>query len=134
MNFIFINIQPWIIRASGQNFLMKTPEVIDINTKGGCDPWHLHDHRKSIQRQCKECDKENSRKSHKNNRWKGGSESWWNCCRKRLKKIRQLLQERKKKQMSKDAQNKLANILQNKLPKKSDEALIKLNRILTNEI
>ena len=35
------------------------------------------------------------------------------------KKIRQLLQERKKKQMSKDAQNKLTNILQNKLqPKK----------------
>ena len=50
------------------------------------------------------------------------------------KQIRQLLQERKKKQMSKDAQNKLTNILQNKLPKKSDEALIKLNRILANEI
>ena len=50
------------------------------------------------------------------------------------KQIRQLLQERKKKQMRKDAQNKLTNILQNKLPKKSDEALIKLNRILANEI
>ena len=36
--------------------------------------------------------------------------------------------------MRKDAQNKLTNILQNKLPKKSDEALIKLNRILANEI
>ena len=33
------------------------------------------------------------------------------------KKIRQLLQEQKKKQMRKDAQNKLTNILQNKLPK-----------------
>ena len=50
------------------------------------------------------------------------------------KQIRQLLQERKKKQMRKDAQNKLTNILQNRLPKKSDEALIKLNRILANEI
>ena len=50
------------------------------------------------------------------------------------KQIRKILQERKKKQMRKDAQNKLTNILQNKLPKKSDEALIKLNRILANEI
>ena len=51
------------------------------------------------------------------------------------KQIRKILQqERKKKQTSKDAQNKLTNILQNKLPKKSDEALIKLNRILANEI
>ena len=50
------------------------------------------------------------------------------------KQIRQLLQERKKKQMRKDAQNKLTKILQNQLPKKSDEALIKLNRILANEI
>ena len=45
------------------------------------------------------------------------------------KQIRQLLQERK------NAQNKLTKILQNQLPKKkSDEALIKLNRILANEI
>jgi len=43
------------------------------------------------------------------------------------KQIRQLLQERKKKQMTKEAQNKLTNILQNQLRKKSDEALIKLN-------
>ena len=50
------------------------------------------------------------------------------------KQIRKILQERKKKQMRKDAQNKLTNILRNKLPKKSDEALIKLNRILANEI
>ena len=51
------------------------------------------------------------------------------------KQIRKILQERKKqKPLSQDAQNKLTNILQNKLPKKSDEALIKLNRILANEI
>ena len=51
------------------------------------------------------------------------------------KQIRKILQERKKqKPLSQDAQNKLTNILQNKLPKRSDEALIKLNRILANEI
>ena len=50
------------------------------------------------------------------------------------KQIRKILQERKKKRMIKDAQNKLTNMLQNKLPKNSDDALIKLNRILANEI
>ena len=50
------------------------------------------------------------------------------------KQLRKILQERKKKRMIKDAQNKLTNILQNKLPKNSDDALIKLNRILANEI
>ena len=50
------------------------------------------------------------------------------------KQIRKLLQERKQKPMSQDAKKKLANILQNQLPKKSDDALVKLNRILANEI
>ena len=49
------------------------------------------------------------------------------------KQIRKLLQERKQKPLSQDAKNKLANILQNRKPKKSD-ALVKLNRILANEI
>ena len=43
------------------------------------------------------------------------------------------MQERKKKQMRKDAQNKLTNILQNKLPKKSDEAGSKQIRQLLQE-
>ena len=50
------------------------------------------------------------------------------------KQIRKLLQERKKKPMRQDAKNKLTNILQNQVPKKSDDALLKLNRILANEI
>ena len=50
------------------------------------------------------------------------------------KQTRKLLQERKQKPMSQDAKKKLANILQNQLPKKSDDALVKLNRILANEI
>ena len=50
------------------------------------------------------------------------------------KQIRKILQERKKqKPLSQDAKNKLANILQNRKPKKSD-ALVKLNQILANEI
>ena len=50
------------------------------------------------------------------------------------KQIRKLLQERKKqKPLSQDAEKKLANILQNKISKESD-ALVKLNRILANEI
>ena len=50
------------------------------------------------------------------------------------KQIRKILQERKKqKHLSQDAKKKLANILQNQKPKKSD-ALVKLNRILANEI
>jgi len=50
------------------------------------------------------------------------------------KQIRKLLQERKKKPMRQDAKKKLTNILQNQVPKKSDDALLKLNRILANEI
>ena len=51
------------------------------------------------------------------------------------KQIRKILQERKKqKPASLDAKKKLANILQNQMPKKSDDALVKLNRILANEI
>ena len=50
------------------------------------------------------------------------------------KLIRKLLQERKKqKSLSQGAKKKLANILQNPTPKKSD-ALVKLNQILANEI
>ena len=50
------------------------------------------------------------------------------------KKIRKILQEQKKqKTLSKDAKKKLTNILQNQTQKKSD-ALMKLNRILANEI
>ena len=50
------------------------------------------------------------------------------------KQIRKILQERKKqKPLSQDVKKKLANILQNQIPKKSD-ALVKLNRILANEI
>ena len=50
------------------------------------------------------------------------------------KLIRKLLQERKKqKPLSQGTKKKLANILQNRTPKKSD-ALVKLNQILTNEI
>jgi len=50
------------------------------------------------------------------------------------KQIRKLLQERKQKPVSQDAKKKLANILQNRVPKKSDGALVKLNRILANKI
>ena len=51
------------------------------------------------------------------------------------KQIRKILQERKKqKPLSQGAKKKLANILRNQAPKKPDEALIKLNRILANEI
>ena len=49
------------------------------------------------------------------------------------KQIRKILQERKQKPLSQDAKKKLANILQKQIPKKSD-ALVKLNRILANEI
>ena len=45
------------------------------------------------------------------------------------KQIRKILQERQKQ----GAKKKLANILQNPTPKKSD-ALVKLNQILANEI
>ena len=50
------------------------------------------------------------------------------------KQIRKLLQERKQKPMSQDAKKKLANLLQNRVPKKSHGALVKLNRILAKEI
>ena len=50
------------------------------------------------------------------------------------KQIRKLLQGRKKKPASQDAKKKLENILQNRVPKKSDGALVKLNRIVVNEI
>ena len=51
------------------------------------------------------------------------------------KQIRKILQERKKqKSLSQDAKKKLTNILQSQVPKKSDDALVKLNRILANEI
>ena len=50
------------------------------------------------------------------------------------KQIRKLLQERKQKPVSQNAKKKLANILQNQIPEKSDDALVKLNRILANEI
>ena len=50
------------------------------------------------------------------------------------KQIRKLLQERKQKPVSEDAEKKLTNILQNRVLKKSDGALLKLNRILANEI
>ena len=54
--------------------------------------------------------------------------------KKASKQIRKILQERKKqKPLSPDAKNKLANILRNQAPKKSD-ALVKLNRILANKI
>ena len=50
------------------------------------------------------------------------------------KQMRKILQERKKQKLvSQDAKKKLTNILQNQIPKKSD-ALIKLYRILANEI
>ena len=49
------------------------------------------------------------------------------------KQIRKILQERKQKPLSQDAKKKLTNILQKQTPKKSD-ALVKLNRILANEI
>ena len=48
--------------------------------------------------------------------------------------IRKKLQERQQKQISQNAKKKLANILQNQKPKKSEDAYIKLNRILANEI
>jgi len=50
------------------------------------------------------------------------------------KQIRKLLQERKQKPVSQDAKKKRANIFQNRVPKKLDGALVKLNRILANEI
>ena len=54
------------------------------------------------------------------------------------KQIQQILRKRKPKpqQVSQDAKKKLANILQNQVPKKpaSSAALLKLNRILANEI
>ena len=54
------------------------------------------------------------------------------------KQIQQILRERKPKpqQISQDAKKNLANILQNQVPKKpaSSATLLKLNRILANEI
>ena len=50
------------------------------------------------------------------------------------KQIRKILQERKQKPLSQDAKKKLANILQNQKPKKSEDVYIKINRILANEI
>ena len=48
------------------------------------------------------------------------------------KQIRKILQERKKqKPLSQDVKKKLANILRNQAPKKSD-AYVKLNQILAN--
>ena len=44
-----------------------------------------------------------------------------------------MLSQSAKKPLSQGAKKKLANILQNPTPKKSD-ALVKLNQILTNEI
>ena len=49
------------------------------------------------------------------------------------KQIQKILQERRQKLLSQDAKKKLTNILQKTNAKKSD-ALVKLNRILTNEI
>ena len=49
------------------------------------------------------------------------------------KQIRKILQERKRKLLSQDAKKKLTNVLQKQTPKKLD-ALVKLNRILANEI
>ena len=46
---------------------------------------------------------------------------------------KQMQKLRKQKMVSQDAKKKLANILQNQIPKKSD-ALVKLNRILASEI
>ena len=51
-----------------------------------------------------------------------------------VEQIRKILQERKQKPLSQDAKKKLANILQNQKPKKSEDVYIKLNRILANEI
>jgi len=53
---------------------------------------------------------------------------------KESKQIRKILQERKQKPLSQEAKKKLANILQNQTPKKKSDALVKLNRILANEI
>ena len=51
------------------------------------------------------------------------------------KQIRKILQERKKqKPLSQSAKKKLTNILQSQVPKESDDALVKLNLILANEI
>ena len=54
------------------------------------------------------------------------------------KQIRQILRKRKQKQqkVGQDTKTKLENILQNRVPKKSasSDALVKLNRILANEI
>ena len=47
---------------------------------------------------------------------------------------KQMQKLRKQKMVSQDAKKKLANILQNQIPKKSDDPLVKLNRILANEI
>ena len=51
------------------------------------------------------------------------------------KQIRKIRQERKKrKSLSEDSKKKLANILQNQIPKNIRHPLVKLNRILANEI
>ena len=47
---------------------------------------------------------------------------------------KQMQKLRKQKMVSQDAKKKLTNILQNQIPKKSDDALVKLNRTLANEI
>ena len=49
------------------------------------------------------------------------------------KKIRKILQRKKRKLLSEDSKKKLADILQNQTQKKSD-TLLKLNQILANEI
>ena len=106
---------------SGQDTLMKTPEVIDINTKGRV--WSVKNNVKKT-----------AEKATKTIAEKAGQRVGELAVEKGSKQIRKILQERKKqKPLSKDSKKKLANILQNQTQKKSD-ALMKLNRILANEI
>ena len=124
---------------SGQNFLTKTPEGIDINTRGrACSVtplWLSAKHSKALQRMWRRQLPKKLQKQSLN---------------KRDRKLAKLLSKKVQKKFNKYCESvsqnhilyrrmqkrNFANSLQNQVPKKpaSSAALLKLNRILANEI
>ena len=89
---------------------------------------------KIFKKNIKDAAKKTAEKASKTIAEKAGQKVGEIAVEKGSKQIRKILQERKKqKPLSQDVKKKLANILQNQVPKKSD-ALVKLNQILANEI
>ena len=89
---------------------------------------------KIFKKNIKDMAKKTTEKASKTIAEKAGQKVGEIAVKKGSKQIRKILQERKKqKPLSQNAKKKLANFLQSQVPKKSD-ALVKLNRILANEI